>query len=229
MKKKIFIGITTVIAILLIIVTVVVVRDLGEERKLKDEVNKIANLDLLEEDVDMTIITKNEYGIVEKTIKEYINEYGKIAKETVSLMQDKRTTNLLSIDNYEQDGKEFIESKAYIKDTQEKINTNISRLIELTRKENMQDAIKDNSLDDYYIDLYNDLMFGNIKEEELNNTIEELEQAAEIMNKLFDTSMKVLNFLTENQDYWVIRNDRVEFSSAELVNEYNNLISTLNS
>ena len=49
------------------------------------------------------------------------------------------------------------------------------------------------------------------------------------MNKLFDTSMKVLNFLTENQDYWVIRNDRVEFSSAELVNEYNNLISTLNS
>lgn len=229
MKKKIFIGITTVIAILLIIVTVVVVRDLGEERKLKDEVNKIANLDLLEEDVDMTIITKNEYGIVEKTIKEYINEYGKIAKETVSLMQDKRTTNLLSIDNYEQDGKEFIESKAYIKDTQEKINTNISRLIELTRKENMQDAIKDNNLDDYYIDLYNDLMFGNIKEEELNNTIEELEQAAEIMNKLFDTSMKVLNFLTENQDYWVIRNDRVEFSSAELVNEYNNLISTLNS
>lgn len=229
MKKKIFIGITTVIAILLIIVTVVVVRDLGEEKKLKDEVNKIANLDLLEEDVDMTIITKNEYGIVEKTIKEYINEYGKIAKETVSLMQDKRTTNLLSIDNYEQDGKEFIESKAYIKDTQEKINTNISRLIELTRKENMQDAIKDNNLDDYYIDLYNDLMFGNIKEEELNNTIEELEQAAEIMNKLFDTSMKVLNFLTENQDYWVIRNDRVEFSSAELVNEYNNLISTLNS
>lgn len=229
MKKKIFIGITTVIAILLIIVTVVVVRDLGEERKLKDEVNKIANLDLLEEDVDMTIITKNEYGIVEKTIKEYINEYGKIAKETVSLMQDKRTTNLLSIDNYEQDGKEFIESKTYIKDTQEKINTNISRLIELTRKENMQDAIKDNNLDDYYIDLYNDLMFGNIKEEELNNTIEELEQAAEIMNKLFDTSMKVLNFLTENQDYWVIRNDRVEFSSAELVNEYNNLISTLNS
>ncbi len=229
MKKKIFIGITTVIAILLIIVAVVVVRDLGEERKLKDEVNKIANLDLLEEDVDMTIITKNEYGIVEKTIKEYINEYGKIAKETVSLMQDKRTTNLLSIDNYEQDGKEFIESKAYIKDTQEKINTNISRLIELTRKENMQDAIKDNNLDDYYIDLYNDLMFGNIKEEELNNTIEELEQAAEIMNKLFDTSMKVLNFLTENQDYWVIRNDRVEFSSAELVNEYNNLISTLNS
>lgn len=229
MKKKIFIGITTVIAILLIIVTVVVVRDLGEERKLKDEVNKIANLDLLEEDVDMTIITKNEYGIVEKTIKEYINEYGKIAKETVSLMQDKRTTNLLSIDNYEQDGKEFIESKAYIKDTQEKINTNISRLIELTRKENMQDDIKDNNLDDYYIDLYNDLMFGNIKEEELNNTIEELEQAAEIMNKLFDTSMKVLNFLTENQDYWVIRNDRVEFSSAELVNEYNNLISTLNS
>ena len=165
MKKKIFIGITTVIAILLIIVTVVVVRDLGEERKLKDEVNKIANLDLLEEDVDMTIITKNEYGIVEKTIKEYINEYGKIAKETVSLMQDKRTTNLLSIDNYEQDGKEFIESKAYIKDTQEKINTNISRLIELTRKENMQDAIKDNNLDDYYIDFYNDLMFGNIKED----------------------------------------------------------------
>ena len=47
------------------------------------------------------------------------------------------------------------------------------------------------------------------------------------MNNVFNTIINTLNFLKSNQDNWKIENNEIQFSTEELVNQYNYLVSTV--
>ena len=123
MKKKIIIGVSIGIVVVVIIGVSVffLLNDKGESR-LRQEAEKIAKMDLLSEDVDMNIKTKDEYGVIEQSIKEYINDYSKNLKEMQNLLNEEKMQKILSIENYKNDGPEFSDSTNYIKEAKTKFD-----------------------------------------------------------------------------------------------------------
>ena len=224
LKKPVIVVIGVIISIIIIIMAVNLVKDLNAEKILKEEVNKITNLDFTKDEIDMRIKTKNDYAIVEKTIKEFWNEYHSLAREIIELTNDDKVKNILSIQNYELDGKEFKTTKDYISSTQSKIKDNINKIIELTNKDNIEKRIEDKKLTQYYVDLYNELMVDYDIEDDISATIKELEDLQNHVDDVFNYYTKVIDFLVTNQSSWTINNEKLEFTSESLANQYNALI-----
>ncbi len=224
LKRKLIVIGGVILSVIIIIGAVVIVRELNAEKILKEEVNKITNLDFTVDEIDMHIKTTKDYAVVEKTIKEFWNEYHTLAREIIELTNDDKIKNILTIENYELDGKDFVSSKEYITNTQSKINENINKIIELTKKENIEKRITDKDLSSYYVDLYNELMIDYDIEEDISATVKELEDLENEVNALFTKYTKVIDFLVTNQASWTVTNGKLEFTSEALATQYNNLI-----
>ncbi len=224
LKRKVIIGVGIVLSLIIIVGAVLIVRELNAEKILKEEVNKITNLDFTTDEIDMHIKTTKDYAVVEKTIKDFWNEYHTLAREIIELTNNDKLKNILSIENYELDGKEFTSTKEYISTTQSKIGENIHKIITLTSKESIENAIKDKNLSSYYVDLYNELMVDYDIEDDIATTVKELEDLQSHIDEVFTYYNKVIDFLIKNQNSWTINNKKLEFTNESLANQYNALI-----
>ena len=228
MKKKIIL----IVVILLLIaggtIAYLYMTDMKQEEILIQEVNKISELDLSSDDVDMDIKTKGDYAIVEKAIKDYINEYSNITKATINIMNDEKIEDILSIENYKKDGPDFVETKKYVENSKKEFNDNIQKLIELTNEESIKKNIeKANLTDNYYLELYNNLMLGEEMSQDLKDTEADLVDSKEMLNEVYDTQENVIDFLVKNKGKWSIEGDELQFESDDLANKYEELIDSL--
>lgn len=226
-KKMIIIGIIIALAVVGII-GYMLTANLMQEITLRKEADTIGKLDITKDSIDMEVKTKGDYGIVEKTMKEYMNTYGTTCKELMDILQDDQMGEILTAENYKNDGKEFTKTKEYITKTKTDFNEKINRLIEMSSEEKMMDAIKEKQLEDSYIQLYKEIMLGNEIKQDLQEVVKDLEQASKTINNRLEVEEKIINLLVENKDKWNVNdNDEVEFETQKLVDEYNNLISSL--
>lgn len=224
LKKQIVVIIGIILSIVIIIAAVNIVKELNAEKILKEEVNKITNLDFTVDEIDMNIKTKKNYAVVEKTIKDFWNEYYTLAREIIELTNDEKVKNILSIENYELDGKDFVKTKEFITTTQSKISENVTKIITLTNKDNIEKKITEQQLPQYYVDLYNELMVDYDIEDDISATVKELEDLQSHVDNVFNYYTKVIDFLVTNQNSWTVSNGKLEFTSESLANKYNNLI-----
>lgn len=224
LKRRLIIVGGIILSLIIIIGAVFLVRELNAEKILKEEVNKITNLDFTTDEIDMHIKTTKDYAVVEKTIKDFWHKYHTLAREIIELTNNDKLKNILSIENYELDGKEFVSTKEYITSTQEKIENNIQKIMELTSKESILSAIEGKGLNERYIELYNELMVDYDIEDDIAETVKELEDLQSHVDSVFAYYNKVLDFLIENQNNWTINNEKLEFTSEALANQYNELI-----
>lgn len=228
MKKKIIL----IVVILLLIVGGVLLylymTDAKQEKILVEELDKIDQLDFSEGDIDMEIKSNGKYANVEKAMKNYYKEYADATKRVISVMNDEKLANVLSVENYKKDGPDFIETKKIIEDLKKEFNENSQKLIDLTSKEGVEKYIEEENLDDsYYKELYNVMMVGNDGEQALEEAQAELYDNKEVINQLYDTQEKIINFLVENKANWSIENDELKFKNDELSNKYEELIDSL--
>ncbi len=228
MKNKI-----TIIGIIIIFAIVGVIgyfamTDLMQGVTLRKEVNTISKLDVTKDDIDMTIKTKGDYAVVEKTIKEYMNTYGTNCKQLKNILDDETIAKILTAENYKNDGKEFVASKEYIAKTKSEFNERINTLIEMSTEEKMMKAIEEKQLESSYVDLYKELMLGDEIKVDLQEIVQTLEEASKNINNILETQEKVIELLVNNKEKWNINNNNeIEFETQKLVDEYNNLINNL--
>ncbi len=234
MQKKIYIIIF--IIILVIIGTIAYFSynyylDREEKVLLQDEVEKVSkyiaddkvDLDKIEEILDPVITTGNRLA-VEEALEKYILTSAKAINNTISLLNDENTTNLLSASNYKQDGPIFTNSKAYITKTKAKLLENKEEVLNLTNEENILKYFKNSTNDDYYEKMYRDLAIGNdLNKSDINN----FSNSIDTIIKLLDTSSEVINFLSQNSKSWQIENEEIYFTNQELLNTYNNLVAQI--
>ena len=230
MKKKIIIAVVVIVALIIGVLGYMVISDMGQEDKLKtelSEINDLANAETIDMDeinkrLDRTVTT-GDYAKVEEAFKSYLRDNFDNSIEIADLINDERITILLTADNYKTDGKDFTESKNYISTTKQKLEECKEKYSEYMTKEKAMSYIEDKGLDSYYVDLYEQEYVGDMdsaKDTTVEDSIDEI-------ISLLDTSEKVLNLLSNNQDTWNVEGDNIVFSNDSIRNQYDELINSI--
>ena len=230
-KKIVFIVIGIIILVLLGIFGYMVVDEMNQTNKLIIEVGEVSQMfnqtsldyEIIEQKLS-TNVSKGDYLVVEKAVKQYLSDALASMKELQSVVDDDRITTLLTIDNYAEDGPDFVNTKEYIQNTRTTLENLKNEFISYTTQEKMDEYISDKGLDEYYIELYNELMGVD---EIMQADIEELESSLDSIINMLNNTEVVIDFLIENKDSWELQGENIVFFSNDLVNEYNELTSNI--
>ena len=231
MKKKILIVLLIIIVIALVGVGYFVFTDMMQEDKLKTELSELndlvnaenINMDAVNEKLDRRITT-GDYEKVEDAYKSYLRDNFDNSIQIANILNDEKITTLLTVENYESDGKDFTESKEYITNTRETLEECKAKYTEFLTEEKAMSYINDKGLDSYYTDLYKNEFIGDMSSASQDTIVQDsIDEVIGILN----TSEEVLNLLSENQDSWEIDGENISFNSESLSNQYDELINSL--
>lgn len=230
-KKHIFIIIGVVILLLLVPIIYGVVKDLKQEDTLKKELDtlyEVTNKEPIDRNevnkiLDRTVTTSSDYKKVEIAYKKYTRDCFSILTDIMDVLEDNRLVEVLTAENYQQDGKDFTETKKYLKETKEKLQRVIKNYNEYFTEEKAMSYL-DKNLDSYYQDFYKDEVVGNL------DKIKEDDEVISSINDLItliDQETDVINFLVTNKDAWTIEDSAISFTTDDLIDAYNNLIGKI--
>ena len=231
MKKKILIVLLIIIVIALVGVGYFVFTDMMQEDKLKTELSELndlvnaenINMDAVNEKLNRRITT-GDYEKVEDAYKSYLRDNFDNSIQIANILNDEKITTLLTVENYESDGKDFTGSKEYITNTRETLEECKAKYTEFLTEEKAMSYINDKGLDSYYTDLYKNEFIGDMSSASQDTTVQDsIDEVIGILN----TSEEVLNLLSENQDSWEIDGENISFNSESLSNQYDELINSL--
>ena len=230
MKKKVLITILIIIVAIIAVIGCFLVFDFIQEEKLKQElqeINELSNAETIDinaiDEKLNNIVTKGDYAIVEEACKTYLRDCFDNILQITDTLNDEKLVNLLTPENYVEDGKEFTKSKEYIKGTKTLLEICKQKYTEFLTEEKAMSYINDKGLDEYYIDLYKQEFVGDMSKASDG----EVESSIDEIVKILDISEKVLNLLSENPNSWEMQGENIVFNNESLSNEYNELINQL--
>ncbi len=224
-RKKFLLVFGFIVLNMFMLVSFLVIRDATMENELKNEVEYLSKLDVTKDRYNKKTVTRGKYAVVEKSIKKYLDDYHLELQEVLKLINDKELTTILSYDNYSTDGPEFTKSLEYLNTSKETFNKKVDDLINKFGDEEIKNNIYKSTKEEYYVNLYDNLMFSSNMRSNYNSTIELLKSTKSRMNNVYDTSIEVLNFLVLYKDDWVVEDGEIKFKTQDLYNYYNELIS----
>lgn len=230
--KKILIAIGVVVVLLVLLFAVLIIKDLNQEEKLRQELNEIDSLinfdefdyDKVNERLGKTI-SSGDYLVVEKAAKKYLKDTIDITLNYVTLVTDEKFSNVLTLKNYQEDGPDFINTKLYIKNTKEQIEDNKNKILNQFNNETVLSYIENKNLDSYYIDFYKSLAFSS--EAEITKNKQEIEQNINDIINTLNVYDEVIDFLISNKNDWTIEGEYIVFSNEEIHDQYNELLLKL--
>ena len=208
-----------------------VITDLKEESKLKKEMTEVSSM-IRSNNMDMkafnarlnTTKTKGDYAVVEKAFKNYLKDFFANIVDIIDILDDKKITNSLTVENYIADGPDFTNTKSYIEETSNKLEKDKSSYYNFFEEDKIMSYLKKDGLDSYYKDLYRDEIIGDINDIKNDKSLEE---SIEKVVKMLDSSKKVIDFLANNKSSWKVEGEQILFSSQSLLDEYNSLVAEL--
>lgn len=231
MKKKIILTIFALLILTIAIITYFVLRDISYERKLKNEISQITELtkdwqnfnkEQFEERINRTI-TKKDYALVEKSTKKYLKDSINNMLEITNILENENITKILTADNYNDDGPDFINTKNYLLDTKNKLTTGLDNYYKYLTKDVIISYL-DPSLDKYYKNFYLNELIGDYEKEFNDKTID---TSIKNLLTLLDNSEKIIDFLIENKTSWYVKDGNIVFKTNDLLNTYNTLVDNL--
>ena len=203
-------------------------REVQEER-LASDVLEFSKQNLLDDVSFSDSNVTGDYLVVEESIQSYLSQFRKQFEIVNSYSQDEKLKSLLSVSNYMEDGPNFSTSIDYLSEQKEKFNQDMDTLLSFCEKSSIQEFIQGSDLSSYYQNLFEDMMFNYGIYDKLQNVKESLVQNKDNLNQIYDGSLEVLSFLSTYQNDWKIENDEIQFSTEDLVNQYNSLTSLVQS
>ena len=145
--------------------------------------------------------------------------------ELEDIINDEKMNNILTVNNYQENGPSFSDTFGYLSETKQKVlNLEASMLNDLEVNTIMSYIINED-LEDSYIDLYGSLEFA--QEKNINQNKENVENTVDEFVNQIEGMEKVLNFLSEHKNEWKITDDMIVFDDTSLSNEYNDMISSI--
>lgn len=223
-KRNIIIGVVVAVVLLVIgIIGYTVIGDLKQEDILRTEIKTLSEKDITKDRYNESIKTQGDYAVVEKAVKEYLDEYAVTLQNVVEIIEDKAIINMLTADNYQKDGPDFKTSKEFLTTTKKNLKEGLEKLTNMTSTKTIMKNIEDKKLDKYYNDLYKELMLNGIAEKDFETSKQYLKSAGDQMNNLLDVEEQIIDLLIANKGKWQIENGKIVFQETATLNKYNEL------
>lgn len=233
-KKKIIITIVIIAVLIFVLAGCFIFYHGNQTTKLISEVNKLTEIEMFNEDgtvkenpIDMEIKTTGSYAVVEKTLKDYLNEVFTETQNLTEVLKEDELISLTSFENIKEDGKDFTKSKEKIAKMKETLNNYVSKMEELVSEEKMLERINDKDIGEYYKELYRQLAVDEETSIGMKEAIEELKTSSEEVTTVLNALEEMFNFLSENKDKWNIENEQIMFTTQSAYEEYQNIMSSL--
>jgi hypothetical protein len=232
MKKKLVIGITIIVCLLfsLFIMGIFLVnQDEKSLKQLKNEIysidNIIENEGIFSNNIDKKLknnVTSGDFVVVEKAVKNYFKDFVDETRKLINVYSDESVENLFTIDNFKEDGEDFVETLVTLRTLENKVDTINETLEKLFNEDKIMTYI--DSADSYYKDYYKELMIDSDTYDILKKDISE---ARDIYVSLINDMKNIFKFLSKNKDKWNIEDDTIVFENDEYLDKYNELIEKI--
>lgn len=239
-KKGLIIGIIIAIVAVIIVVgcvAVYIAKGFTQELAIKEEIQAIDQItnvtDLQTMDMEAfnqktdSVVTTGDYAIVEQAVKQYIKDSINYSIEINNLLLDKTMSNIITTENYQTDGPDFVQTTTYITETKAKLEEAKNEFTNMFTEEKIMSYIDGKIEKQKFIDLYKEVAIGNqtelISQEELNNINSSLDSVINILN----IEQEMIDLLKSSKGKWRVQNDMVMFNSNEDLTEYNSLVGQL--
>ena len=230
MKKKNVIILISAVFIIITLIAIFVVKDLRQEKTLRDEIASIQELAGSEQmDMDAVyeklghIVTTGDYAKVEKAVKNYMADNFNNAITIAEALNDEVLTNALTAENYTSDGSDFVKTKLLLNDLKERLTNAKEEMKRLSEDETVMSYLKDKE-DSYYVDLYKEIIG---EEESASEDAIEIEQSIDEVLDMVAVEQSVIDFLSESKGQWTVQDGIIAFSDEALNVQYNQLLLEL--
>lgn len=233
MKKNVLIvlGVLVlfIIGIFIALVAVFVIKDLSQEDRLKKDIASINDLfdmnNLNEKEIRKRLksyVATGDNLRLEKALKAYYNDALDYAVVLDDVLNDKRLTNSITINNFKNDGPDFVNTKAYLQSAKNELEKVKKEILNHISHKKVMSYINSKKMDSYYVDLYEEILsdfdfFGtNSREAE-----ESIDSVIISLNRI----ESVIDFLIGCKGKWQIIGNRIIFLEDSLSAEFNSLLS----
>ncbi len=236
MKKGTIIGIIVGVVVLVLIAAGVVgylfFNDVTQKAKILETFAEIEELtksgDFEIEQLDEktnNIVTNGKYAKVEKAAKNYAHDLFHTAFEIKDMLEDEQMAKLLTANNYEEDGPEFVETKKYLSETKQALEDKKTQMLGYLEESKINSYIESETSDGYSVELYRQLLSEDISMPESEK--KQLEKSIDKVVSMLEIEEEVIDFLIENKDKWQIQGEQIVFNSNSLVIKYNSFLTKL--
>lgn len=226
-RRKLCYSFIFIILILVIVFGYFFVNRRVQEDKLFTDVSQITKINYIEKYRFPTSSVSGQYLEVEDYIEKFLKSFSKQASKVISYGEDSKLEKLLSVDNYSEDGPEFLDSIAYIEERESDFQQDMNRLLLYFDKSYVRNYISDCNLSSYYKKLFNQAMFHEGIYNQLFSLKEDFLDSSSYIEQIYEGSLDVLDFLRSHSSDWKIEGDEIQFSTEELVNQYQDLVSKI--
>ena len=195
---------------------------------LTEESNKLLQMDIATEEIDFKIKTDKNYAIVEKAMKEYLIKLKNIYLELDEINSNINPNDIFSARNLQDKNLEEIE--VIISEYKEKGNTYLSEYRELIKDEKILENINERKITsrrNYYTNLYNTVMLGEVMKEQYSFLEEKVERKKDELYDKLNKMELIKKYLDENNRYWTIKDEKIQFTNINKMTEYYGLLNEL--
>lgn len=165
------------------------------------------------------------YRTIENSIEEYIQSFYKQYQIVQQYADDEQLKTLLSISNYSEDGPEFSNSISYVEELRENFDQDMQKLLAFCSSDNLNDYASRLDMSSYYQKLFVEIMMESGVFKQLEGYKDSFLESENHMNQVFNTTIQVFDFLKTNASNWKIDGEEIQFSTEDLVVQYNTLVS----
>ena len=218
-----------VLSIIAVLITYTVSKA-NKNKQLKiinEEIASLSNLNLETYEINMKIKTKGSFAIVEETIKVYLKNIQKEYKEIIEICNNNQIEQLLTIENIQADGPEFMKTREILQQFKENFYTRINNYNKLMSEHNIKQEIEDKNISHYYKKLYISLMLDSETGKKLTKILEQMNNSSNQINTMVEHLEKMLDFLTENKEYWSVNEGILQFNNDTVLSKYDELRTNL--
>ena len=226
-RRKLCYSFIFIILILVIVFGYFFVNRRVQEDKLFTDVSQITKINYIEKYRFPTSSVSGQYLEVEDYIEKFLKSFSKQASKVISYGEDSKLEKLLSVDNYSEDGPEFLDSIAYIEERESDFQQDMNQLLLYFDKSYVRNYISDCNLSSYYKKLFNQAMFHEGIYNQLFSLKADFLDSSSYIAQIYEGSLDVLDFLRSHSSDWKIEGDEIQFSTEELVNQYQDLVSKI--
>lgn len=226
-RKCLFIVLFILFCLFLFFGYFIIVNRKVQEDKLLYDIEKFSQQDILCNRTFSSSTVSFKYKEVEAVIEDYIDDFYKQYQKVMNYANDQELITLLSVSNYLEDGKEFNYSLEYLEKVRVDFQKDIDKLLLFCTKKGIVEFSKVSKLSGYYQEVFVSSVLNSSLFVKFQNYRELFLGSQNKMNHVFNVINNTLNFLKINADSWKIENNEIQFSTEDLVNQYNDLVSNI--